>query len=72
MNKKLFRSIMLLNGDTNKTLAEFLGISETSVSNKINENGTEFRQGQIAAIKERYKLTADQIEEIFFAEKCLN
>jgi hypothetical protein len=67
MNKKLFRSIMLLNGDTNKTLADFLGISETSVSNKINENGTEFRQGQIAAIKERYNLTMAQVEDIFFA-----
>lgn len=71
MNKKLLRSIMLLNGDTNKTLAEFLNISETSVSNRINENGTEFKQGEIAAIKERYKLTAEQVEDIFFADKCL-
>ena len=67
MNKKLFRSIMLLNGDTNETLAKFLGISAASVSNKINENGTEFKQGQIAAIKDRYSLTAEQVEDIFFA-----
>ena len=72
MNSKLFRSIMLLNGDTNKTLAEFLNISEASVSNKINEKGTEFRQGEIAAIKEKYNLTAEQVDEIFFNEKCLN
>lgn len=66
MNTKLFRSIMVLNNDTNKSLAEFLELSEQTVCNKINENGTEFRQGEIAMIKERYNLTADQISDIFF------
>jgi hypothetical protein len=47
MNKDLLRSVMVLHGDTNKTLATFLGISEQSVSNKINENGTEFKKGEI-------------------------
>ena len=68
MNKELLRSIMVLNGDTNKTLAAFLGISEQSVSNKINETGTEFRKSEIAKIKERYNLTRDQVDLIFFAE----
>lgn len=66
MNTKLFRSMMILNNDTNRTLAEFLDISEVSVSNKINENGTEFKQGEIAMIKERYGLSAEQVEAIFF------
>ena len=66
MNTKLFRSIMVLNNDTNKSLAEFLNLSEQTVCNKINENGTEFKQGEIAMIKERYNLTADQISDIFF------
>lgn len=66
MNTKLFRSIMVLNNDTNKSLAEYLHVSEQTVCNKINENGTEFRQGEIAMIKERYNLTADQISDIFF------
>lgn len=69
MNSKLLKSIMLLNGDTNKTLAEYLGISEQSVSKKINETGTEFKQGEISMIKKRYSLTGDQIDSIFFAEK---
>lgn len=68
MNKELLRSIMVLNGDTNKTLAAFLGISEQSVSNKINENGTEFRKSEIARIKERYNLTRDQVDLIFFVD----
>ena len=67
MNSKLLRSVMVLNNDTNKTLADFLGISETSVSNKINEVGTEFKQGEIALIKTRYNLSPEQIEDIFFS-----
>lgn len=67
MNQKLFRSIMVLHNDTNKSLAEFLHVSEQTVCNKINENGTEFKQGEIAMIVERYKLTADQIAAIFFS-----
>ena len=67
MNKTELRVVMLRHGDTNKELAEYLGITERSVSAKINENGTEFKQGEIAKIKERYNLTADQVEAIFFA-----
>jgi hypothetical protein len=66
MNGKLLRSYMVLHNDTNQTLADYLDISETSVSNKINENGTEFKQGEIALIKARYSLTAEEVENIFF------
>ncbi len=69
MNKKLFRSIMVLHDDTNASLAKFLGITEQSLSNKINENGTEFKQREIARIKVRYNLDADMIDRIFFAEE---
>lgn len=67
MNAPKLRSIMVLHGDTNRDLAECLGITEQSISNKINENGTEFKQGEIAKIRERYNLTAEQVEDIFFA-----
>jgi FixJ family two-component response regulator len=67
MNKELLRSIMVLHGDTNKDLAEALEISEQSVSGKINEKGTEFKQGEIAKIKDRYNLTPEQVEAVFFA-----
>lgn len=66
MNKALLRSVMALHGDTNKDLANFLGISEQSVSNKINENGTEFKQGEIARIKARYNMTSEMVDDIFF------
>ena len=67
MKKEQLRSIMVLHGDTNKDLADYLGISEQSVSNKINENGTEFKQGEIARIKTKYNLSSEQIDIIFFA-----
>ena len=66
MNKQLLRSIMVLHNDTNKTLAEYLGISERSVNDKINEKGTEFKQSEIAAIRRRYNLSDEQVSVIFF------
>lgn len=68
MNKALMRSMMVMYGDTNATLGEFLGITEQSVSNKINENGTEFKQGEIARIKVRYNLDSEMVDRIFFAD----
>lgn len=67
MNKGLLKSIMVLHGDTIADLAKCLDITPQSVSGKMNERGTEFKQGEIAAIKERYNLSADQVEAIFFS-----
>lgn len=66
MNKTKLKSVMILHGDTNKDLAELLGISEQSVSCKINENGTEFKQGEIAKIKDKYNLSPAEVDAIFF------
>lgn len=67
MNGNLLRSVMVLHGDTNASLAKYLGLTEQSVCNKINENGTEFKQGEIAKIKTRYELDSDMVDRIFFA-----
>lgn len=69
MNYKLFRSLMVLNGDTNATLADYLGLTSQSISNKINENGAEFKQGEIFKLKLRWKLDAEMIDRIFFDEQ---
>lgn len=66
MHKALLESKMKLYGDTRKTLAGYLGISERSLTSKINERGTEFKQGEIAAIKKRYSLSEDEVVNIFF------
>ena len=67
MDKARLKSIMALHGDTNKDLAELLEISEQSVSAKINENGTEFKQGEITKIKDKYSLSPIEVDAIFFA-----
>ena len=67
MDKAKLKSIMALHGDTNKDLAELLEISEQSVSAKINENGTEFKQGEITKIKDKYNLSPIEVDAIFFA-----
>lgn len=66
MNEKLLRSIMVLYGDTNKTLGAYLNVTEQTISAKINENGTEFKQSEIALIQKRYNLTPEQVMTIFF------
>ena len=67
MNKTRLKSIMILHGHTNKDIANLLGISEQSVSSKINENGTEFKQGEIKMIADEYNLTPEDIADIFFS-----
>lgn len=67
MNKKLFKAILVKNGDTQKELAAALGISLSNLNAKINSTGASFRQTEILAIKTRYHMTADEVDAIFFA-----
>lgn len=63
---------MKLFDDTGQTLAEYLGIARPTFSNKLNETrGAEFTQGEIRMLKERYNLTAQDVDEIFLIQKCL-
>ena len=72
MNKALLKSIMMKHGDTVKDLAEYLCLSCQSVYNKMNETKmasgkkAEFGQHEIRMIRKKYKLTADEIELVFF------
>lgn len=50
MNTKALKSVMVLHGDNIVSLANYLGISEQSFRNKMRENGTSFKQGEIAMI----------------------
>ena len=67
MNKNLLRSIMVLHEDTNGSLADYLNITQNRLSAKMNEwNDAQFTQTEIKKIKERYNLTAEQVDSIFF------
>lgn len=70
MNKNLLISKMKLFGDTQQMLADALDLSLTRTNAKINEtDGAEFTKREITIIKIRYHLTADEVDQIFFAEK---
>lgn len=65
MNKSALRAKMIIYGDTGITLAKALDISETTLSAKLNGKA-EFTRNEIAKIKSRYKLSAEEVDEIFF------
>lgn len=70
MNKNFFVSKMKLFGDTQQSLSEALGISLTRLNEKINEtDGAEFWQSEIVFFKNRWDLTADEVDLIFFNQK---
>lgn len=66
----MFVSKMKLFGDTQSILAEALGIGLPTLNAKINEtNGAEFRQSEIKFFRDRWHLTPEEVDQIFFAEK---
>lgn len=65
MNKNHFKSIMVLNGDTQKTVADALNVSEQTVGDKVN-GISDFKQSEIKVLIDRWNLTPSQVDEIFF------
>lgn len=72
MNKNGLLAKMVLNGDNGSTLSEYLGISRGTFSAKINETGgAEFTQKEIMMIKDKYHLTAEELDSIFFTPESV-
>jgi hypothetical protein len=65
MNTELLKSIIVLNKDTQGELANYLDITQGTLSFKITGK-TDFTRSEIKMIKDRYNLTAEQVNEIFF------
>lgn len=63
--KSLFETIREF-GDTQSELARALGVTESTLSWKINGKA-EFKQSEIKAIAARYDLTAEEIKSMFLA-----
>lgn len=69
MDKQRLYSVMALRGDRQRDLAEWLHISEARLNAKINSyRGAEFKQSEIIGIKDRYHLTAAEVDQIFFGQ----
>lgn len=65
MNTQLLKSKIVEFGETQAQLAQAIGISPSNLNDKINGK-VSFRQDDIAAIRNRYHLTADDVDLIFF------
>jgi hypothetical protein len=67
MKKNILESKMKLHGDIQSDLAKAIGISLPRFNAKLNgTDGAEFTQGEIQKVKERYNLTSEEVDEIFF------
>ena len=66
LNKYAFKEVVDKNNDTLQNLADYLGIHVNTLYEKIKAKKYDFTRDQIFKIKERYNLTAEQIDSIFF------
>ncbi len=67
MNSNLLKATIVKNGDTQEKLAEAMGLQTSGLNMRINGH-IEFRRNEIIFIKQRYGLTTDEIDAIFFTE----
>lgn len=63
--KSLYETIKEF-GDTQGDLAKVLGITESTLSWKMNGKA-EFKQSEIKAIADRYSLTSEEVKFMFFS-----
>lgn len=66
MNKNMLESAMKAFGDTGETLSNYLNISRSTFSLKLNGKN-DFTLSEMTAIKQRYSLSCEQIDAIFFS-----
>lgn len=66
MNKQLLKAKIVEHGDTQAQLAAAIGISASNLNDKINGK-VSFRQNEIASIRNRYSLSAQEVDLIFFS-----
>ena len=68
MNTQMLKGKIAEHGDTQAQLAEAMGISASNLNDKINGK-VSFRQNEIAAIRDRYHLSAQEVDLIFFSKE---
>lgn len=67
MNSKLFKAYLRRNGDTQKSLADEMGLSLSRINAKINQTGgAEFMMSEILWMADHWKLTNEEVCLIFF------
>lgn len=69
MRSQTLKGIITMHDGNQGILADAMGLSLSRLNAKINETGAEFTQSEIAFIRDRYKLTKTQVNDIFFTEE---
>lgn len=67
MNSELLKSFIGRERDTQAALAQACGISLSALNAKINGH-VSFRQDEMDVIRKRYRMTAAEVEQVFFAD----
>lgn len=67
MNCNLLRAEIVKHGDTQARLAQLMGLQVSALSMRMSGK-IEFRRNEILFIKNRYGLTAEETERIFFED----
>ena len=68
INSQLLKSIIMKYDKTQAALADSMRISLSCLNAKINETDSrEFKQNEIAFIRDRYNLSESELIEVFFA-----
>lgn len=67
MNSNLLKATIIKNGDTQERLAKDMGLQTSALNMRINGK-IEFRRNEIIFIKQRYNLSSDEVDSIFFDE----
>ena len=67
MNSNLLKATIIKNGDTQEKLAKDMGLQTSALNMRINGK-IEFRRNEIIFIKQRYNLSSNEVDSIFFDE----
>lgn len=67
INKDKFKAKVAEHGLTQKELSKTIGISNNSLSRKLNDKAP-FTLGELQAIKDKLELTSQEVSDIFFAK----
>lgn len=67
MKSQELKGLIIAKDKKQLVLAKAMGISLSRLNAKINEtSGAEFTQSEIAFIRDRYKMSNTQVNDIFF------
>lgn len=66
MDSALFKYYAAKNGDNMRDVAKYLGRVPATITAYLHGNKTDFSRRDIAKLKQRWQLTPEQVDAIFF------